>query len=228
MIFGHRGACGYEPENTIASFSKALELGVDGVEFDIHLSLDNFPIVIHDETLERTTNGKGYVKEKTLAELKELDAGDGEKIPTVEDVLNLVNRKAQVNLELKAVGTALPIAKIIKYYVRYKGWDYKDFIISSFKHEELKLFYKTLPNAKVGLLVNAGLSSHFGIAEKLKAFSINIPLELATKKNVGKINERSLKVFVFTINDKESAQRMEMLGVDGIFSNYPDIVKISR
>src|ERR1035437_7568265 len=97
LIFGHRGASGYKPENTGTAFNKALKLGVDGIELDVQLSLDNFPVVIHDETLERTTNGKDYVKDKTLVELKELDAGDEEKILTVEEVLDLVNRKTLVN-----------------------------------------------------------------------------------------------------------------------------------
>lgn len=225
LIFGHRGASGYEPENTGSSFNQAFKLGADGVEFDIQLSLDNIPVVMHDETLERTTNGKGYVKEKTLAQLKELDAGNGEKIPTVEEALGLINGKTLVNLELKAGRTALPIAKIIKYYVRYKGWEYADFIVSSFNHAELKLFHKTLPSVKVGVLINANLSSCFKTAEEIKAFSINIPLKLVNGKNINKIHERSFKVFVFTVNSKKKALEMEKLGVDGVFSNYPDQVR---
>ena len=113
LKIGHRGACGYEPENTLRSFKKALDLGVDTIELDVHKTKDEATVVIHDEKVDKTTNGTGFVADKSLEEIKKLDAGKGEKIPTLEEVLDLVNRKAQVNIELKGEGTARPVADII-------------------------------------------------------------------------------------------------------------------
>src|SRR5437868_4519466 len=101
-VVGHRGAMGHCPENTFASFERGLQLGADWIEMDVHLSRDGALIVIHDETLDRTTNGRGYVKDHTLAELKRLDAGNGERIPTLHEVLDWAkNRKAILDIEIK-------------------------------------------------------------------------------------------------------------------------------
>lgn len=105
ICFGHRGACGHEPENTLRSVRRALELGADGIEVDVHLA-DGRLVVIHDDTLNRTTNGTGPVAEKSFACLRSLNAGQGERIPTLEEVFDTVNRRAIVNIELKGLGTA--------------------------------------------------------------------------------------------------------------------------
>lgn len=101
LRIAHRGASGYAPENTLAAFKKALEFDIDVIELDVHLTKDNHLVVIHDKTVNRTTDGKGKVADKTLAELQKLDAGNGEKIPTLQEVLDLVNRKALVSIEIK-------------------------------------------------------------------------------------------------------------------------------
>src|ERR1700691_2371330 len=98
LVIAHRGASGYEPENTLASFKKALEIGVDGIELDVHLSKDGNVMVIHDSWVNRTTNGIGRVENKTLKELQKLDAGNGEKIPTLQEVLDVINRKVLINI----------------------------------------------------------------------------------------------------------------------------------
>jgi len=101
LKIGHRGAMGYEPENTLRSFKKALDLKVDMIELDVYVCKSDELIVIHDDKVDRTTNGQGYVVNKTFEELRTLDAGKNEKIPTLSEVLNLVNRKAKLNIELK-------------------------------------------------------------------------------------------------------------------------------
>ena len=111
---GHRGAMGYEPENTLRSFKKALALKVDMIEFDVYVCKTGEVVVIHDDKVDRTTNGKGYVVQKTLQELTSLDAGKGEKIPLLEEALDCINKKVQVNIELKGEGTAEPVYKIIQ------------------------------------------------------------------------------------------------------------------
>ena len=145
---GHRGAMGYEPENTLRSFKKALELGVDMIEFDVYVCKSGELVVIQDDTLERTTNGKGLVIEKTLAELKELDAGKEEKIPTLEEIMDLADKKVKINIELKGDNTAKPVLNMIEKYVDEKGWKYDDFLVSSFNHNELKKFKELNPKIK--------------------------------------------------------------------------------
>ncbi len=118
LKIGHRGAMGYAPENTLGSFAKALELGVDGIELDVHVCKSGEVVVIHDERVDRTTNGKGQVKEMTLKELKELDAGKGERIPTLEEVLDFVDRRAFIDIELKAEGIGNSVADIVRKYIQ--------------------------------------------------------------------------------------------------------------
>src|SRR5579862_1813792 len=153
LKIAHRGASGYAPENTLASIKKALELGVDAIEFDVQLSKDGAVVLMHDLWLMRTTKRFGFVSHKTLKELNQLDAGKGEKIPTLEEVLDLVNRKVKVNIELKGKGTALPVSKIVSTYIQKKKWNYDDFFISSFHHQELREFKKLLPQVKIGALI---------------------------------------------------------------------------
>src|SRR5271170_4029312 len=107
---GHRGACGHAPENTLASMKKALAFGVHGFEFDIQMSKDGEPVVIHDDTLDRTTNGTGAVNAHTLAQLQTLDAGAGETIPTLRDVLDMVDRRCMLFVELKSEFATAPVA----------------------------------------------------------------------------------------------------------------------
>src|SRR5438105_4710152 len=136
-IIGHRGAAGYEPENTKSSFEKALQLKVTCVEFDVHAVRKhwfsprrNQLVVIHDNTLDRTTDGRGLVGKKTLGALKKLDAGNGQEILTDEEVLDIVNKKARVNIEAKGKRTARLISQTINKYID-RGWSSDDFFVSS-------------------------------------------------------------------------------------------------
>ncbi len=133
---GHRGAKGLEPENTLRSIRRALDLGVDGVEIDVYF-VDGQLVVIHDDTLERTTNGRGRVEEQSFDYLRSLDAGKGEKIPTLCEVFETVNRRAFINIELKGRNTAMPVFELIEEYCDSKGWKKEDFLVSSFDHREL-------------------------------------------------------------------------------------------
>jgi glycerophosphoryl diester phosphodiesterase len=136
FCFGHRGARGHAPENTVCSVRKALELGADGVEVDVHFA-DGQLVVIHDDTLERTTNGQGRVAKKSFIYLRSLDAGSGERIPMLADIFNAVNRRAVINVELKGPHTAAPVAALIAEYVSRHGWSYDDFLVSSFDHARI-------------------------------------------------------------------------------------------
>ena len=222
LRIGHRGACGYEPENTLRSFNRALQLDVDMIELDVHVCRSGELVVIHDEKVDRTTNGKGYVADQTLDELRVLDAGKGERIPTLPEVLDLVDRKAQVNIELKGVGTAKPVSELLEKYVREFGSSYDDFLISSFKHDELQEFRRLSRESRIGVLTMGISAGVVEFAEKVAAYSINMYKEFVTKELVDDIHKRGMKVLVWTVNDVEDIEKMRRMGVDGIFSNYPD------
>jgi glycerophosphoryl diester phosphodiesterase len=221
-IIGHRGAMGYEPEDTLLSLETALKLGVDMIEFDVQVCRTGEPVVIHDRRVNRTTNGKGYVARMTLDELRELDAGKGERIPLLEEALDLIGRRAKVNIEMKGRGTAEPVHGIIEDYVKNRGWEYDDFLVSSFKHKELERFRELNPDVRIGALIGYIPRSIKRIAERLDAFSVHPFIIYASKGFVERAHDRDLEVYVHVVNKPCYIERMKSVGVDGIFSNYPD------
>ncbi len=222
LIIGHRGSAGYEPENTLRSFKKALTLGVDAIELDVHLSLDKNLIVIHDETVDRTTSGKGYVAKKSLQELKQLDAGKGESIPTLQEALNLINKRALVNIELKGVGTGKSVARVIEAYVRQHNWTYNDFLISSFNTKELQECNQINPQIKIGLLLENIPIMDIKSFAKLRIKALIIDYKVINQIAVKKCRDQNLQICVYTVNNLGDIARMKGLDVDGIISDYPD------
>jgi len=219
---GHRGAMGYEPENTLKSFKKALEFDIDAVELDVYVCKSGELVVIHDDKVDRTTNGKGYVIEKTFDELRELDAGQNEKIPLLSEVLDVIDKKVKINIELKGANTAKPVNDLIEKYVKNKGWKYENFLISSFNHYELKQFNEINPDIEIGALIT-GIPIDFAeFAEKVNAKYVNLCIEFINQEFVDDAHNRGMKVFVWTVNDLDDIERMKALGIDGIFSNFPD------
>jgi glycerophosphoryl diester phosphodiesterase len=223
FCFGHRGARGHEPENTLRSIRKALELGADGVEVDVYF-VEGELVVIHDRTLGRTTNGRGYVMKKSFAYLRSLDAGRGEKIPTLAEVFDTVNHRAVINVELKGPSTAAPVAALIDRYVRRRGWCYEEFVVSSFDHAQLKEVKKLRPKIRIGALMEKPKRNAAALVQRLGAWSLNPAKESVTPELVADAHQRGLKVFVFTVNEPEDIARMESLGVDGVFSDFPERV----
>jgi len=218
---GHRGACGYEPENTLLSFKKAMELNVDMIELDVHVCKSKGVVVMHDDDVDRTTNGQGYIKEKTLDELKTLDAGKGERVPTLEEVFKLVNRKTKINIELKGPKTAKPVYELIRKYLK-NGWSYKDFIISSFDLPVILEFNKLNPKVKTGIIIGKAQNNLKEFLAKLNTYSIHFPFSYINKEIVDYIHKKGMYVFAWTVNLKKDIQRMKKIGVDGIFSDFPD------
>lgn len=222
VIIGHRGASGHAPENTLASFAKAIEFGVDAVELDVYLCKSGELVVIHDATLDRTTNGKGAVEDKTLEEIKLYTCEGGEKIPTLIEVFDLVQRRCIVNVELKGALTASPVADLIEKYVKEKGWSYEDFFVSSFDHHELFAFHKLIPEIKTGALLE-GIPFHYAaFAEDIGATHAVLYYETVNKAFVEDAHRRGLLVFAYTVNDPLSMAFVQSIGVDGIITNYPD------
>ena len=222
MIIGHRGACGLAPENTLASFAKALEIGVDAVELDVHLAKSGELVVIHDETVDRVSDGKGFVANKTLRELKEYTLEGGEKIPTLNEVFDFINRRCIINVELKGALTAKPVAELIRKYVLEKGWSFEDFFVSSFNHHELFAFHQLLPEVQTGALLE-GIPFHYAsFGEDIGATHVILYLYTLNKAFIDDAHRRGLKVFVYTVNDPDEMKLLLDMGVDGIISNYPD------
>jgi glycerophosphoryl diester phosphodiesterase len=221
-IIGHRGAAGHEPENTLVSFKKALELDVDMIELDVYTLKTGELVVMHDNKVDRTTNGAGYVMDHTFSELRELDAGHGERVPLLSEVLDLIDKKVPVNIELKGQGTAKSVASLITAYKDKKGWTDDLFVVSSFNHIELAEFIKLMPLIKTGALAEGLLLGYSEYAERLGSYSANLSAEFVTSEFVNDAHRRHLEVFVYTINDESEVTRMCDLGVDGIFTNFPD------
>lgn len=222
LKIGHRGAAGYEPENTLRSFAKAVELGADMVELDVHLSSDNVLAVIHDDTLDRTTNGQGPVSEKSFAELQALDAGNGEKIPSLREVFDLVLGKAKINIELKGAGTTQAVASLIEEYVQSRGRQYEDFLVSSFDHLDLWGIKSRNPRILTGALVVQVPPGFAEFAKEMQAWSVNVAMDAVSPQVVKGMHDKEVKVFVYTVNTPEDIARVKALDVDGIFSDYPD------
>jgi len=229
LKIGHRGASGYEPENTLASFKKAMRLKFDMVEFDVQMCKTGELVIIHDDKVNRTTNGKGLVREKTFKELRSLDAGKGQKIPTFKEVLNLVQGKCQANIELKTKGVAEAVAKeLIKLFKA--GVNPATWLVSSFHFKELVKFreylLKTNPvlagKIKIGILFMKVPKSYLKLCRQINAYSINPDLKKIKRKLINEAQQNGLKVFVFTVNTEKDIARMKEWGVDGIFSNFPD------
>jgi glycerophosphoryl diester phosphodiesterase len=231
LIIGHRGASGYEPENTLLSFKKAIELKADMIEMDIYKCNTGELVVIHDNSVNRTTNGKGLIGDLTFNELRSLDAGKGEKIPILNEVLDLLNAGMKINLELKGEDTARPVYDILNYYIKEKGLSYADFYISSFNHRllmEFIMLFRKSTKIKICPLVYGIPIELKQIAKKLKAYSINISSDFIDKNIIEEAHGYGMKVFVYSINKPEEALRMKTLGIDGIFTDYPDLFQNCR
>lgn len=224
LRIGHRGAMGYAPENTLLSFQKALDFKVDMIELDVQLCKTGELVVIHDLTVDRTTNGEGYVSELTLEELKKLNAGEDQQIPLLTEVLDFIDRKVKVNIELKGKGTAYKVGQLIYEYIKNNRWKGEDFIVSSFDHQELKLFKQGYPKIPVGVLIYHLPHDLAQLAEDFKAQYLNASLAFYSKELVEDAHERGIQVLIYTVNDKKDIERCRKDGVDGVFSNYPDRV----
>ena len=224
LNIAHRGAAGYEPENTLKAFRKAIQLGADMIELDVRLCKTGELIVMHDAKVNRTTNGRGKVVKKTLENIRHLDAGKGEKVPTLTHALNSIRRKARVNIELKGKKTAAPVSKIIEHYVKDKGWSYSDFLVSSFNHRELKRFKGFSPRVRIGALTMKRPKRFIKLVRRLDPFSINISKSSINRRFMKTAGNHSIKVMAYTVNKNKDIKKMKELGVDGIFTDFPDRV----
>ncbi|MEE1897683.1 glycerophosphodiester phosphodiesterase family protein [Flavobacterium rakeshii] len=222
LKIGHRGAKAHLPENTLASFQYALDMGVNGLELDVHVCSTGELVVIHDFTVDRTTNGSGEVHKMTLAELKALAVEGEHTIPTLEEVLDLAGKKCFLNIELKGRHTAVPVSELMGRYIAEKGFTYNDFIVSSFQREELMVMHDINPNIHLGILTQASVTQAWRWAQEFSAKAIHPHFSLLTESNVKKAQQAGYKVYTWTVNEPEDIERMKLYEVDGIMSDYPE------
>ena len=235
---GHRGASGYEPENTLISFQKAINLGADMVELDVHLTKDKEVIVMHDETLDRTTNAKGELKKKNLAEIKKIRTKENnQEIPTLQEVIDEVKGKVEINIEIKLEDTAIEVMKVVK-----RNNIENNVVISSNHVKSLQIVKEISPNVRRALLYYATKTDPglpvlvffsriafpyvgnliFRRLKKSQAGYLNLTYHLANKRFVKKLHELGYKVNVWTVNNVKDIRKMKNIGVDGIITNYLD------
>jgi glycerophosphoryl diester phosphodiesterase len=225
----HRGASASAPENTHAAFAAALGLGVDAIELDCQLSADGVPVVIHDETLERTTSGIGPVRAKPWAELCRLDAGGwkgaafrGERIPLLEDVLTQLDGRAVLNVEIKSASDVGEIEAPLVALVRTRGalpW----VIFSSFHEGAVRNVRAASADAAIGILWDrAPVSRSIALARELGARCIVPSVRRTTPELIAEAHAHDLGVWVWTVNELAEMRRLAGAGVDALFSDYPE------
>ena len=222
IIFGHRGAKGLAPENTVLGIRKALEIGVDGIEIDVHQTHDEL-WVMHDEDVARTTNGKGLLSDLTPEILRGLDAGRGEPIPILAEVLDAVEPPAVLNIELKHAEAAEKMTALVMERVKAGAkWDH--FLVSSFYPEALGLVRQASSEIPIGVLVHKpeNLPQIWAACGQLGAIAIHPHHKLVNADLVEEANRRGLKVYAFTVNNLKEGRRLRDLGVDGVFTDFPD------
>ncbi|MEB2630849.1 glycerophosphodiester phosphodiesterase [Peribacillus frigoritolerans] len=229
---GHRGASGYCPENTMASYKKAIELGADFLEVDIHLSKDDVLVVHHDPTLDRTTNGKGNLRDYTAAELKELDAGSwyhsrykNERIPLLREVLENFGSEVGILIELKHPsaypGIEEKLAEELGEFQECSTSKNK-IMVHSFDMESMKRFHQLMPDIQVGVLIKRRIND-----QKLREIAefasfLNPKQTILSTKLQMRIQKHGMKVFTWTVNNKKQIHMFKMMQVDGIISDFPD------
>ena len=218
LVIGHRGAMGHAPENTLASVEVAIGLGVDAVEIDVHL-VESELVVIHDDRLDRTTNGSGPLSSTTFEELRALDAGAGERIPTLDEVLEVVDGRVGINVELKGPGTARPTVKALE---RHRDAWRDRVVVSSFDHDMLREVSRAAPELRLGALVRSASRSPVRDATELGAYAVHPPAAIVDTALVADAHAAGLHVFPFTVDEAQEFARLRSLGVDGVFTNYPD------
>lgn len=217
LIIGHRGAAGLVAENTLPGFLKAVELGVAAVELDVHVCEGEL-VVIHDDTLERTTNGTGSVAAIGLQALRALDAGDGARIPLLAEVFRALPGEIGINVELKGVGTAEALARWLP------DAGERGVLVSSFDHSALERFRALRGDHPVAPLFDRWRRDAIGVALAFGSGYINLSRRLIDGPRMEAITEAGLKALVYTVNDPAEARRFLAMGVWGVFTDDPATV----
>ncbi|NVK58074.1 MAG: glycerophosphodiester phosphodiesterase [Alteromonadaceae bacterium] len=221
-ILGHRGASAAAPENTLAAFSLAMAQHATGVELDTYQVQHN-NVVIHDRWLNRTTNGKGMVTSLSLAQLRQLDAGQGEVIPLLGEVFSLLPQHAIVNVEIKHLTDTTTWLNAIHNDLDNSGFPVHNIIVSSFNHRWLRHIKADWPEVRIGALTATYPENGLGFAQDLDAYSLHMALDVVDEYYVREAQQAGLKVLVYTVDYPDDMLMLLSWGVDGIFTNVPDV-----
>jgi len=229
-IFAHRGCSGAYPENTLAAFAAASKLPIEGIELDVHLSKDGELVVIHDELVDRTTNGRGFVKDMTSEELRDLDAGSwkgaefkGEHIPLLSEVMDLFLETNHVlNIELKSDIFPYP-GMVDKVMQLVQELDLEDrVILSSFDHEVLRYVAEAHPHVHTACLTMEVMVDFPAYLKTIPAPDAHVLFPTALRQMGQELRAAEVPVRAFTVNDKVYADMLEKVGVEAIFTDFPE------
>jgi glycerophosphoryl diester phosphodiesterase len=215
LIYAHRGISAMHPENTLRAFRRALAIGVDGIELDVHPTADGIPVVIHDRDVGRTTDGAGYVDQIPLVQLKTFDAGDGERVPTLAEVLALVGDAAHLDIEIKGSDVERAVLDVLAQHPTVR-W-----AISSFSWDTLRTVRRQDPVAELWPLAERAGDDLTAIADELAAPAVSLFTGAYTAQNALTLRSAGLRVMVWTVNDPQEAQRVKDLGAFGLCSDDP-------
>lgn len=222
ILIGHRGARGLAPENTLLALDAGIAAGCPWLEFDVQRHPSGKLFLLHDLTLDRTTNGKGLATDCDWYDLRMLDAGQGQHLPTLDEALDLIDQRAGVNIELKTWnGTAAAVAEVLRARLA-EGWPAKAFMVSSFHLPELYEFKQLLPEVPIAVLLCGVPLDWAACASELQAVALNQSVEFVDARLLADAKARGLAVNVYTVNDADEYERLAALGVDGVFTDVPD------
>lgn len=225
LIFAHRGASADAPENTLLAIDLALIQQADGIEIDV-FQLGNELVVIHDKWVSRTTNGSLSLSDYTVEELQTLDAGQGQFVPTLWQVLQRVRGQCMINIEMKGVDDVSLINACINKAVAQLNFKPVQFIVSSFNHHLLLAFKSIAPTIKIGALTGSNPLNYARFGEDLQAYSVNADISFIDQSFVADAHSRNLKIFAYSVDEAEDLLRMLDWGVDGVFSNGPSKARL--
>lgn len=225
LVIGHRGAMGHETENTLASIQKAMDLGVDMIEIDVFKIKSGEVVVFHDDTVDRLTNGPGHVEDYNIMQLRQLVLDGGHRIPLLQDVLKLIDNKVALNIELKGDNTADKVNFITDFYIKKRNWSPENFIISSFKWNELKKMRAKNAEMAIAVLTEENPLDAIPIAKELNAVAINPYFKKLNLEVAKEIHDAGFKIYTWTVNEPQDIEAMKEIGVDGIITNFPERVK---
>lgn len=221
IIFAHRGASGYAPENTMAAMRKAIELGARAIELDIH-NVEGELYVFHDRRLDKLSSGTGLIEEVSRSYLNSIHV-EGEAIPTLWQVMEyLSEHQCNVNIELKGMNSLAPFINTYPKLIEKLNFKPENLLISSFNHEQLIQFRQQFPLAYLAPLFEGITLNYIETIRVLNAYSIHLSLSFLDKDMVKKAQAKGVKVFVYTVDNSADMKQVAQIGVDGIFTNFPD------
>jgi glycerophosphoryl diester phosphodiesterase len=220
QIYAHRGSSAIHPENTLRAFRHALAIGVDGIELDVHATADGTPVVIHDRDVGRTTDGAGYVDQIPLAQLETFDAGHGERVPTLAEILELVGAAAHLDIEIKGTRIEHAVLDVLAEYPAVR-W-----AISSFNWDTLRTVRRLDPVAEVWPLAERVGDDLFTIAAELASPAVSLFTGAYTAENAAKLRDAGLGVIVWTVNDPREARRIADLGAFALCTDDPQRLSV--